>query len=144
MRYVLLLLSLVFVPQVGAQTSPSRGEPWTCSLDNIGATLTLCKANQDPALKLYITDIFAQSTTATAGLMLIQYGTGANCGTGTTSLFPSSASVPRIVYPSNALFTGGIAFNGPLIVPGGKDLCVLGTVTNTVTIQMIGYMAPAP
>jgi hypothetical protein len=35
-----------------------------------------------------------------------------------------------------------LSFETPLIVPTGKDICVLGVATNTTTIQVTGYVAP--
>lgn len=121
---------------------------WSCSLDGIGATLTLCKTATNGGRRLYISTVWAQSTTATAGLMLIRHGkstaTGgsANCGTDTTSLFPSAATVPRVAYPANTLVSPVLTFTTPLEVPPDRDLCVIGTVTNTATVHMAGQVKP--
>lgn len=121
---------------------------FTCSVDNIGATLTLCQSAPVLNQRLYITDIVAQSTTATAGLMLLQTGTAqaiggtANCGTGTLSLYPSSAAVPRIAYNANTGPPTVVSLQMPIVVTQNKDLCVIGTAVNTVTLQITGYVAP--
>jgi hypothetical protein len=122
-----------------AQTYGSR---WECGLDGIGATLTLCVAAPTSGEARYITDIVAQSTTTTAGLMLVRTGTGTNCGTSTLSLFPAASTVARIAYSANTLAPTVIPLRTPLRVPPNADLCVIGTGTNTVTIQFEGYVAP--
>jgi hypothetical protein len=119
------------------------GVPWTCSLDNIGATLTLCMRAPNPGLRRYITSITAQSTTATGGQWILRHGTGTNCGTGTVSLLPSAASAARYSAPANTAAATTMTFaQGVLVVPGGKDLCLLGVATNTTTMDIFGYEAP--
>lgn len=124
-------------------TRPGGGSAsWTCSLDNIGATLTECKAAPGAGLKLYVTDIVIQSTTATAGLFLIRYGTGTNCGTGTTSLLPSAATVPRLGYPLNTAAPAVISQTTPIAAAANNAVCIICTVTQTCTVQISGYTAP--
>jgi hypothetical protein len=137
------LLAIVVValwphlPKAQAQS----GEAWECSLDAVGATLTLCEQAQ-PGLRLYITDIVMQSVTATGGLMLIRGGTGANCATGTASILPSAAAVPRLAYPANDVHTTHINLETPVAAQRNADLCVICTVTNTCSIQLTGFAAP--
>lgn len=116
---------------------------FTCSLDGIAATLTLiCPGQSDPTLTLYVTTIVAQSTTTTSGNFLLEYGTGTNCGTGTVAFFPSAAAAVRIAAPASTSAPTVIALTTPLKVPAGKDLCLLGVATNTVTAVIAGYVAP--
>lgn len=139
MRRALLTLTCVLL---AAGVSAAEGQPWTCGLDNIGNTLTLCKSNDEPLKRLYITDIVAQSTTTTVGQMLIRYGTGSACGTGTTSILPSAATAVRLAYPPSTAAPLHLRFVTPVIVPAAQDLCVLGIATQTLTIQINGYLAP--
>lgn len=136
MRKIIVGLALVAVASVAsAQT------PWACSLDNVGATLTLCKrapTSSTTSKQLWVTDIVATSTTSTAGQFILRYGTGTNCGTGTASLFPSAASAVRFGYPANTSAPTVITLATPLVVPAGKDLCVLAVSTNTITVQIHG------
>lgn len=111
---------------------------WSCSLDNIGATLTECKA-LTASTTHFITDITIQSTTATAGQFLIRYGTGSNCGTGTTSLYPAAATVVRYGYPGNAVAPTFISFGVPLTPAAANAICVLCVGTNTCSLTMNGY-----
>lgn len=115
---------------------------WECSMDDVGATLTRCVSAPTSGEARYITDIVAQSTTTTAGLMLVRQGTGTNCGTSTVSVFPAAASVARFAYSANTLAPTVISLRTPLRVSPNADLCVIGTAVNTVTIQFEGYVAP--
>jgi hypothetical protein len=119
--------------------SGGLNQQWTCSLDNIGTTLTQCVAAPGAGKTLYITDIQAQSTTGTAGQFLLQTGTGSNCATGTASLWPSSASVVRAAAPANTVPPTDVNFQTPLSAPANTAICVLGVITNTVTIQLSGF-----
>lgn len=126
-----------------AQTS---GPTWTCSLDDIGATLTKCTVtpNIDPGMRKYITDVVVQSTTSTSGQFLLRTGTSthsggsANCGTATASLLPSAATAARLTAPANTAAPTVLRFGTPVEIAPNKDLCVLGVATNTTTIQVNG------
>lgn len=118
----------------------SPGENWTCSLDDIGATLTRCIVAAEPGSTRYITDIVAQSTTTTGGQWLLQTGTGTNCATGKVSLFPSAATAVRLGSPANTAAPAVFQFKTPIRVPPDKDLCLLGKATDTTTVQISGYV----
>lgn len=119
---------------------------FTCGADNIAATLTelstACAATTVGASEsLYITDIVAQSTTATAGQFILRSGTGTNCGTGTASVLPSAATVVRLGAPANTAGPAVMSFATPIKVTADHGLCVLGIATNTTTIQVSGFIA---
>lgn len=154
------LFSLPIPPQpvVHAQGDFS-GEVWSCSLAAVDNNLTKCvvaPGSRDLSSlsqeKLFITDIVAQSTTATAGQFMLRYGTGTNCATGTTSLLPSSVTAVAYQYPGNAAAPLVMSFRTPLVVPPGAgsagarhpDLCVLAVATNTGTIQISGRIGFNP
>lgn len=149
---ILCAVALIVAPSVKAQNS--AGIPWTCGLDDVVDSPTLCIAAPEPGMRRYITDIAAQSTTALgAGLFEIQYNTAAalggaaNCHDGIdgTTIFPPGIDPlagGRFAAAINTSKTTAVTFNQPLIVPAGKDLCVLGDGTNSVTIQLVGYTAP--
>lgn len=145
-RLILLLLlalpaAVSMAPKAEAQTTQYPN--WTCSVDAVAASLVLCQPrNPDASLSMFITGIEAQSTTSTAGQFLLQYGTGTACGTGTTSIFPSSAAVVRVPYPANTSAPTFITFPNALRVPKGNDLCVLAVATNTFSGQIVGYSSP--
>lgn len=145
MRYVGVLLVGMVLAWSGTSDaqqyirSGALTQGWTCSLDNIAATLTECQAAPGAGKTLYITDITAQSTTATAGQFLLRTGTGANCGTGTASLFPSSATVIRFAAPGNTSTPLNVTLMTPLATPSNTAICLLGVAVNTVTIQLSGF-----
>jgi hypothetical protein len=122
--------------QVG--TYPS----WTCSVDGGADSLTQCQQAPDPSIRLYVSNIVAQSATATGGLWILKYGTGTNCGTGTASLFPSAATAARIAAPANTAPPSIITFSPALALPAGKALCLLGVATNVTVIQVSGFYGP--
>lgn len=165
-RAATLLLALAIAALAGGHLlttmSPVRaqsltpGIPWSCSLDDVGATLTKCVVSKGSMPydsltqeRLYITDLVAQSTTATVGQFILRYGTGTNCGTGTTSLFPAAATVVRFAYPPNTAAPLVIQFANPLIVPASVSaatgaehphLCALGIATQTLSLHVGGYV----
>jgi hypothetical protein len=138
---VLLMVGLFAQTDEADAQSPPPGEVWTCSLDDIGATLTLCQPLVT-GLRLHLTTIVIQSTTATAGQFLIRAGTGANCATDTISLLPAAAAVPRLAYSGNTLFGTVTPLATPIVAPRDNDLCIICTATNTCSVQLIGYASP--
>ncbi len=134
------LMLMQAMPKAEAQVSlTQRRETWTCSLDNLAASLTLCIANPDNRRAMFLTDVVAQSTTSTGGQFLIRYGTGTNCATGTTSLLPSLATAARLSAAGNGVAATSIQLLSALRVPPGNDICILGVATNTFTGQLNGY-----
>lgn len=112
--------------------------PFTCSLSGLAATLTQCAA-ASAGLRYYITGMSFQTTTATAGTFSIQQGTGTNCGTNTAAIFPANATSARWTAPISTSPSAYIA-----VVPAkgtnvGYALCVIGTATNTINIEIWGY-----
>ena len=124
----------MYIRQGGATTD------WTCSLDNIGATLTECKAAPGAGKQLFLTDVIAQSTTTTAGNFLLRTGTGTNCGTGTVSLLPAAATVIRYAAPANTVVPLTIHLITPIPAPVNTAICLLGVGTNTVTATLSGFV----
>jgi len=124
----------IFVVEGG----PNR---FTCTQHALVATLTQCQAAPAASFRNYVTDITVDTTTATAGTYAIQYGTGTNCVTGTTALYPSDATTSRWTAP----VLGApeiISFRTPLVPATANAICVIGTATNTINIQLNGYIAP--
>jgi hypothetical protein len=146
-KLIAALILLLFLSPAWAQTPTnylgSVGDFWfhtnsfTCSLMGLANTLTQCQAASGASIRYYITSIAVQTTTATAGTFNIQTGTGSNCATGAAPLFPSVSG--SWTAPINTQPTASILFNPPLKAPLGSALCVIGTVTNTINIQIMGY-----
>jgi hypothetical protein len=115
---------------------------FACSVNAIAATLTQCQAAPGAGLSLYVTDLWWQSTTTTAGTGALQYGTGSNCGTGTTALFPASGTANRYGYPASSTAATNFSFATPLKVAANNALCIIGVATNTVRADILGFVAP--
>jgi hypothetical protein len=113
-----------------------------CSLNSIAATLTQCAAAPGAGLSYYVTDIWWQSTTTTAGTGAIQSGTGTNCGTSTTAVLPASATANRYGYPASSTAASVLSFMTPLKLTANHALCVIGVATNTVRVDIVGFVAP--
>jgi hypothetical protein len=134
---------LYLVIAVDAQNYVRVGGPnddWTASLAGVGATLTELKAVPAGANQYYnISQIVVQSTTGTINSYSIQSGTGANCGTATTAVFPKSATTDKW---NGAISTAApivINFPTPIHVTRGHAICVLGIATQLTRIEMIGF-----
>ena len=138
MKRILFIIALLALPALASgQVAFPRGA-WSCSLGALAATLTECQAVATSPNYYVVTDIIVQTTTATAGDYAVRTGTGTNCASGTAGLFPSDVS-KTFKAPIAANPTAVIQFRTPLRAPAGTAICVLGTGTNTINIQLIGY-----
>jgi hypothetical protein len=137
--------------QTGRAQNRAPGPPWTCSLDALEDVPTLCKEGSGSGLRLYVTDVIAQSTTTTAGLfnLLASPKTAAGsadciAGGDPPTLFPAglTGGTTRFAAPASTAKPLMRMFPKPLIVPSGSDLCAVGDPSNPVTVQLVGYLAP--
>lgn len=118
---------------------------WTCSLGQLNGTLTQCLAAPGAGLRAYITDITAATTTSMSGTFIVQYGTGVNCASGTTTIFPILPVGTGVQF---GWFTPAqttpvkFTFTQPLTPAAANAICVSGTTTNTQNIQLGGFIAP--
>lgn len=119
---------------------------WSCNLAALAATLTQCQAAPSASYSLYLTAIIATTTTGTAGTFNIQRGTGTNCATTPTGVWPS----PGTATPSRTV-TAPLVTAAPMVINLGpvgikvtaaNAICVIGTATNTIDIVLSGYTAP--
>jgi hypothetical protein len=114
---------------------------WTCGLKGIAAAYTVCQNAPAAGLRLYVTDIFVDTTTATPGTYAFESNTLNACSGTATPIFPATATTDR--YTASALGAPPlISFHTPLVLPAATALCMIGTVTNTITAQVNGYVAP--
>lgn len=149
MKRLFAITALLFGGAASLTAQPNKLSPvvtWSCTLPSSGTTAvgtqTLqCQAAPPAGFRLYVTDITVVTTTATSGSWLLLYGTGTNCGTGTTGLYPANTSVAW-----TAPVTGApqkINFTQPLAPATANAVCVAGSSnTNTIQIQLSGYIAP--
>jgi hypothetical protein len=112
---------------------------FTCSLTGVAATLTQCQAAPSAGQRLVITDLTVQTTTATSGQYALQAGTGANCAVGTVAIFPAASTAARWNANTTAQGVTHIRFTTPLVLPEATSLCVMGTATNTIVVQVAGF-----
>lgn len=115
---------------------------WHCSLTGVAASLTQCQAAPAAGLSLYITAVFIQTTTGTAGTYAVQAGTGTNCATGTLAVFPASGTANRFTAPINTSGLQQVDFLTPIKLTAANALCLIGTATNTIDIEALGFTAP--
>ncbi len=95
------------------------------NLSSAVATATLTKVVTAPTSgSTYIRSIAVEKSTGSAGTFTLQYGTGTNCGTGTTVLIGPVTNPPIQTYYLGAL------------VPSGKDLCAQ-TDASTTSIRLL-------
>lgn len=91
------------------------------------------------ALRLYITDIQLNTTTAgTATTIQLKDGTGSNCATGL-------ANLSAITYANTAVGLQTFAgFRTPLIAPLSSAVCATqaGTTPGTTVVEVHGFIAP--
>lgn len=127
-----------------AYVRPGGPVLFACSATGIAATLTQLTNCGAPGagLSYYITSIVAGSTTATAGNFLLRYGTSANCGTGTTSIYPQAETTAVGFLPANTATPFTLMYPTPIKVPANNLICVLGVATNTTRIDVAGFIAP--
>jgi hypothetical protein len=128
----------------GATVSSARpGTRFSCGVTAQAASLLQCAAVV-AGQRYYITDIVAQSSTATAGDFALQSGTGTNCGTATATVFPAPpmTTTARFKAPANTAPPMVVAFSTPLVVTSAHALCAIGAATNTLNLQVSGYTAP--
>jgi len=139
-----VLLAFIFVSfKAQAQNYIRPGilsKSWSCSLVGLAATLTECQAIPSQSTdRHYITDIVIQTTTATSGTFQIRSGTGTNCATAATVLFPAIAGAFNS--PPTAEPMAIINFITPIRPPAGDAICVIGQATNTTDIQIQGFLS---
>jgi len=140
---LLVAIPFLFVAAVDAQIyirSGQLSQTWTCSQSGLVATLTECQT-LTAGNRHYITDIVVQTTTGTTGTYAIQSGTGTNCATATTALFPSSGTGDRFNAPINTQATAVISLTTPIVPTVGHAICVIGVAVNTIDIQLSGFTA---
>ena len=117
---------------------------FVCNVTMSTNTTTICNAAptnniNGVAVRAYVTDFQINTTTAgTATTISLVYGTGTNCGTGTTAL-------SAINYPNTTVGAVSIInFRTPLFTSLGQAICVqqAGTTAGTSVVEVHGYLGP--
>jgi hypothetical protein len=121
---------------------PSR---WTCNLNGLAASLTQCQAAPAAGFAIYVTSVIARTTTGTAGTFAIRAGTGSNCATGPTGVWPDPGKAsPASVVTAPISTVAPFVWNFPdgLKLTAANALCVIGVATNTIDISISGNIGP--
>lgn len=114
---------------------------WYVNTLSTATVLTEIKAVPGAGLSLYVSHIDVTNSvvaTATADAMpTLKYGTGTNCGTGTTTFWRCMNS---------AIFTGCLSAGGninpPIKLPANNALCFITTPAGTRAWNISGFTAP--
>jgi hypothetical protein len=125
-----ILLNMSFLkagPSAQGAKVLSTGEMNTLSAAVASATLTEVVA-APAAGSIYLRAIFVEKSTTATGSVLVRYGTGTNCATGTTTLVSLTAA-------SGQTFPFGYVQLG-IQVPATKALC-LGTDASTTSVRAL-------
>jgi hypothetical protein len=96
---------------------------------NISTATTLQVVPLSGTTKIYVTYAHIESAGTTTSKFV--YGTGTNCGTGTTDLHPAFS------WTAGNGYSGGAGLGPILIVPAGQALCI----TNSAAVQLSGWIA---
>ena len=135
-----LLLIASLGPSAQAQTS-FRGDLVSCVVAaSTATTLTAvggaCAARA--GLRLWVSDIaFSSSASGVAAdsFPTLKYGTGTNCGTGTTVFWGAftAAAVQQAVVQD---------FTVPIVLPTGVDVCWINSTAGSKFLVITGYYTP--
>ena len=114
--------------------------PFNCTVTLSSNTTTQCQAAPAAGLRAYVSGYVLNTTTGgTTSTVQLVFGTGANCGTGTTNL-------SAIAWPNT--ITGIQQANAnqtiPLIPSAANAICAkqAGGVAGTTVVEIYGFIAP--
>jgi hypothetical protein len=129
-------VSRMTVDNLGALfTRPGGSGAWSAFQSALSTTLTQLLAAPAGGMQIWITDIEVQSTTTTASTFQLKYGTGSNCGTGTT------VASPLYVSPANTANPTVVSRNMAFSIPAANAICgVCGSATNTCFAHVSGFV----
>lgn len=115
-------------------------KPFTCTVTLSTNTTTQCQAAPAAGLRNYISSWLIQTNTAgTATALNLTYGTGANCGTGTTTLSAAFANTA-----TNTATPANLSPLTPWQPAAANAVCVTqaGTTAGTSVVELHGFIAP--
>ncbi len=125
-----VLLTMRFLnagPSTQGANALQVGEVSTLSAAVASATLTEVVAAPSTG-SIYLRGIWVEKSTTATGSVLVRYGTGTNCGTGTTTLLSLTAATGQ---------TFGFGYYRIGVqVPATKALC-LGTDASTTSVRAL-------
>ena len=113
---------------------PGGPNIFTCRVLAITA-ITQCQAAPGAGLRAYVTDITFINNTAGAQTIKLQFGTGTNCGTGTTDL---TAAVQFAAAVGNY----DHSYQVPPVPTAANAICVTPSAATSISATLTGYIAP--
>ena len=112
---------------------------FSCFVQAVTAT-TQCQAAPAAGLRAYVTGIHFSNQAATVQTLDVVYGTGTNCGTGTTAL------THKWQMGTNATTTSpqsiDAVFNNPLVPVAANAICVRPSAATAFGATLTGFIAP--
>ena len=125
---------------LAVKSVPANATAFTCGVVGQAASLLECAALA-AGRRYVITSVIAGSNTSTATSFAIQSGTGTNCGTATTQVFPPPpmTTSARYVGPANTAPPSFYPLSPGLVVTTAHAVCVIGLGTNTANVMISGY-----
>jgi hypothetical protein len=125
-----------------ARVAARRGGPdvFNCSLAIASAATAQCQAAPAAGLKNYVTDIVIIGTaTNAAATIQVKFGTGTNCGTGTTSIGPLFNAPTGVTVAQT-----GADLQTPLAPTAANAVCITsaGTTLGGIAVLLTGYIGP--
>jgi hypothetical protein len=112
---------------------------WSCFVQGITAT-TQCRAAPAAGLRAYVTSVLCDNQAATVQTIDVVFGTGTNCGTGTTAL------THKFQMGTNATTTSPdhvqAYFSTPLVPTAANAICARPSAATAFGCTLSGYDAP--
>lgn len=120
-------------------TTQGSGSAQSAFISMTTATTTQIIAAPAAGYKFYVTGVIVNTRTAGTGSAIqLVYGTGANCGTGTTNLTPAFPNTAAGISPSISLHR-----DAPLVPAAANAICATQSGTpGTSDVLITGYTAP--
>jgi hypothetical protein len=113
---------------------------FSCFVPSSTTVTTQCQAAPAAGLRAYVTHVSLSNAAATVQTLDIVYGTGTNCGTGTTAI------THKWQMGTNATTTSPqsleATFNNPLVPVAANAICVRPSAATAFGATLTGFIAP--
>lgn len=112
---------------------------FSCFKEAISAT-TECQAAPAAGLRAYVTGLVVSNQVATVQTVDVVYGTGTNCGTGTTALTHKHQMGTNATTTSP--FVVSVMYKTPLVPVAANAICVRPSAATAFGVTITGFIAP--
>lgn len=116
---------------------PGSSNPFSCFVEAVSVT-TQCQAAPAANLKAYVTGIILSNEAATVQTLDIVYGTGANCGTGTTAL--THKTQMGTVATTTSPFIIAVPLITPLVPAAANAICIRPSQATAFGATLTGFI----